>query len=75
MSYLGALGFALGRHNAGAVDAQALGPGNEAELDRLPVEARQHLKGTKPLSLETSSAVGLQVVGEHRIHQQRNVPE
>ena len=69
--------FALGADDAGAVDAQAVGFADQAELDRVPVqpgEVGQRLR-TQRMRLHAAAAVGGHVVGEHRVHQQRHVPE
>ncbi len=69
--------FALGRDDAGAVDAQALGGVDQAEFHRVPVQAGQVLQRLRAdgVRLDPAAAVGGHVVGEHRVHQQRHMAE
>ena len=64
--------------NAAATgDAQAVGVADQAEFRRVPVQAReigQRLRADA-VRLDPAAAVGLHVVGEHRVHQQRHVAE
>ena len=74
--------FALARHDAAAVDAQAVGLAvfflvDQAELDRVPVQPREVLQRIRadPVRFHPALAVGLHVVGEQRVHQQRHMAE
>ena len=60
---------------ARAVGAQARGLADQAELDGVPVQAREHLAGAQPRRLQAALAVALHVVGQHRVEEQRHVAE
>ena len=61
--------------DAGAVDPQALGAADQAELHRVPVEPRQIAQHAQSLGAQAALAVGLHVVGEDRVGQHRHVAE
>jgi hypothetical protein len=69
--------FALRRDDAAAVNAQAVLLADEAEFDRVPVQPRELLQRVRAdaVRLDAALAVGLHVIGEHRVHQQRHVAE
>src|SRR5690606_4648498 len=70
-------GLALGADDAAAVDAQAASLANQAELHRVPVQpgqVDQRLRADA-VRLDAAAAVGGHVVGEDRVHQQRDVAE
>ena len=48
---------------------------DEPELHRVPVQAGEQLAGVEAARLQSAGAVGLHVVGEHRVEQQRHVAE
>ena len=47
----------------------------QAELDRVPVHAREVRQHAELLRAQAAVAVGLDVVGDHRVHQHRHVAE
>ena len=67
--------FGEGRRDAGAVDAQAAVLLDQAELDRVPVHARELRQHAQLLRAQAADAVGLDVVRDHRVHEHRDVPE
>jgi hypothetical protein len=69
--------LALRRHDTGTVDAQAVGLPDQAEFDRVPVQPREINQrfGAEPVRLDPAGTVGLHVVREQRIQQQRHVTE
>jgi hypothetical protein len=68
-------GLGRRRRDAGAVDPQAVLLLDQAELDRVPVHPRQLVEHAELLRAQAADAVGLDVVGDGRVHQQRHVPE
>ena len=48
---------------------------DQAELDRVPVHPRQLVEHAELLRAQAADAVGLDVVGDGRVHQQRHVAE
>ncbi len=48
---------------------------HEAELDRVPVDARELVEHAQLLRPQAADAVGLDVVGDHRVHQQGHMAE
>src|SRR4051812_3442285 len=65
----------VGGGDAGAVDAHAVAALDQAELDRVPVDAREIRQHAELLRAQAALAVGLDVVGHDRVHQHRNVAE
>jgi hypothetical protein len=64
----------LGRgQDSGAVDLQALGGADQAELDRVPIERAQEVDVRA--GVDRALAVALHVVGKDRIAEQRHVAE
>src|SRR6185503_14910142 len=65
----------VGRGDARAVDAHTLPALDQAELDRVPVDAREVGQHAELLRAQAALAVCLDVVGHHRVHQHRHVAE
>src|SRR6476646_5610982 len=65
----------VGGGNARAVDAHAVAAVDQSELDRVPVDAREIGQHAELLRAQAAVAVGLDVVGHHRVHQHRHVAE
>src|SRR4051812_21829836 len=65
----------VGGGNARAVDAHAVAALDQAELDRVPVDARKIGQHAELLRAQAALAVGLDIVGHHRVHQHRHVAE
>ena len=61
--------------DAGAIDPQALRRRKQAELDRVPVEARQVVQLAEAQRAQAAFTVGLHVVGERRVGEHRHVAE
>src|SRR6266446_2347343 len=57
----------------GPVNAQTLLRRDQPELDGVPIEPGQALQMPEPERLQPAFAIGLQVVGEDRVHQQRHM--
>ena len=71
---------AMGQLPARGEDPRPVGPEplrglDQPEFHRVPVQAREHLDRPEAVGLQPPAAVGLEVVGEHRVEEQRHVAE
>lgn len=63
------------RCDASAVDSDAVVLANKAEFHRVPIHPGQQFQRTQALGAQAADALGLDVVGEHGVHQHRHMAE